>query len=351
MRVLSIVVPAYNEASRLADGVRRLTDAVAEGAVDPESTEVVVVDDGSTDDTGAVASSLLEEFPHRRVLRLPQNRGKGAAVRAGVLASTGRHVAHMDADMAIHPRQLPAMLAALEHADVAIGSRAHGRGVVYSTRLRTLEGRAFNLAVNTVTGVRLADTQCGFKAYRAPAARLLFGCTVIDRFAFDMEVLSLARVLGLRIAEVHVEWTDVPGSRIRPLRDPLSMLLDLVRSRTGRHRPLPVDILELPGAEPGAVLEALADPSVPVLARRGGGVVVVAVPSAGGADGDTGAAGLADLLAAALPGAEVRRRALAVSQLFELAPVELLEAGADGVGTMTECRSPGTSPPGTGPPP
>jgi hypothetical protein len=338
---LSIVVPAFNEAARLAEGVGRLTEAGAEGAVNPESTEIIVVDDGSTDRTADVASSLFSSFPDHRVLRLPENRGKGAAVRAGVRAASGRSVAYMDADMAIHPRQLPALLAALDGADVAIGSRALGRhGVAYSTRLRTFEGRAFNWAVNALTGVRLPDTQCGFKAFRAPVAHLLFGCAVVDRFAFDMEVLSLARRLDLRIAEVSVEWTDVPGSRIRPLRDPVSMLLDLVRSHTGRHRPAPVDVLELPSTDPAVVRGALGDPSAPVLAREAGGTVVLAVAGSG----------LEGRVAAALPGAEVRVRSLAVARLRELAPLDLLEEGRGEVGTMTECRSPGTSPPGTGPP-
>lgn len=353
MPPLSIVVPAFNEGSRLAAGIGRLAEAVDAGAVDPEGTEVIVVDDGSTDGTGRAAAALLGAFPHHLVVTLPQNRGKGAAVRAGVARAGGAAVAYMDADMAIHPDQLPRLTAALHDADVAIGSRADGgHGVVYATRRRTLEGRAFNLAVNLMTGVHLPDTQCGFKAFRAPVARLLFGTTVVERFAFDMEVLAGARRLGLRIAQVPVRWTDVPGSRIRPLRDPASMLLDALRHRAGRGTP-PVLVLEVAPADPQAVAAALAPAAWPVVARPGGAALVL-VPT-GGTDGTAEAERALDeaarRVAAAVPGASVRRRTLDTRRLRAWAPLEVVWGGGAAVGTMSACRAPGTWPPGTEPRP
>jgi hypothetical protein len=318
---LSIVVPAFNEASRLIEGVGRLSEAIDQGAVDPETTEIIVVDDGSTDDTAATALDVLAKFPHHRLVRRHGNRGKGAAVRAGVAEATGAVIAYMDADMAIHPQQLPGLLEALEDADVAIGSRAlGGHGVVYATRMRTLQGRIFNLAVNSLTKVGLGDTQCGFKAFRAPAARLLFGSTVIDRFAFDMELLALARQFDLRIAEVAVHWSDVPDSRIRPLRDPASMLFDLVASRAGLHRPQPIAALSLTPADPHAVFAALDDPTVPVLPWGDDGALVLFPLRPGDVDRTS------DLLAAAVPTASVRRLTVEVRWLREEAPLHLVPA-------------------------
>jgi hypothetical protein len=163
----------------------------------------------------------------------------------------------MDADMAIDPLQVPELVAALRDADVAIGSLAlPGTRVDYGNVPRTVMGWTFNRIVNAATGVRLYDTQCGFKALRAPVARLLFHCSVIDRFAFDVEILFRARRMGLRIAEVPVRWDNARGSSIRPLRDPLSMVLDLASCRLGRSAPRPLCGHQLPsGTGAGAELD------------------------------------------------------------------------------------------------
>ena len=231
---LSIVVPAYNESGRLAAGLDRFRDAVADGAVDLSTTEDIVVDDGSTDDTEAVATRLLDDLPHRNVVRLAINGGKGAAVRAGVAAARGAMTAFMDADMAIDPRAIPSLLERLGDSDVAIGSRALPTSMVETTyAVRTMMGQAFNRLVTTGTGLRLRDTQCGFKGFRTPVARTLFHLAQIDGFAFDVELLLWARRLGLRIAEVPVQWKHVPGSTIHPLHDSFIMLSDVYRSRLG----------------------------------------------------------------------------------------------------------------------
>lgn len=231
---LTIIVPAFNEAHRLPGGMERFEAAAAEGAVDVKRTEVVVVDDGSTDTTTRTAHSLLAHLPHHRVVSLPVNQGKGAAVRTGVAVARGAHTAFMDADMAIDPRAVPELVRGLRTHDAAIGSRALPESMVDGTyAVRAVMGRLFNWMVTTGTGLGLHDTQCGFKAFRTPVARLLFHLVSIDRFAFDVEVLARARRLGLRVTEVPVQWKHVPGSTIHPLEDSVGMLVDVYRSRLG----------------------------------------------------------------------------------------------------------------------
>jgi hypothetical protein len=231
---LTIVVPAFNEAHRLSEGIKRFDAAVGDGAVDIRRTELLIVDDGSTDTTSATARSLLTHLPHHRVVRHPVNRGKGAAVRTGVSHARSTYTAYMDADMAIDPRAIPRLLDGLRVNDVAIGSRALADSMVESSyAMRSVMGRLFNRCVTTGTGLGLNDTQCGFKAFHTSVARLLFHLVRIDRFAFDVEVLVRAHRLGLRITEVPVQWTHVPGSTVHPLHDSISMLADVSSSRLG----------------------------------------------------------------------------------------------------------------------
>jgi hypothetical protein len=244
---LSLVIPAYNEGARLEDGVARLRDAAAVGALALGGTEFVVVDDGSTDATVARAAELFAPFPHVRIVRLPRNRGKGAAVRAGVGVATAPVIAFADADMAIDPSQTPLFLRALEGADVAIGSRAaSGASVNRSSIRRSVTNRAFNQLVNVLTRLSLDDTQCGFKAFRAPAAKLLFHCSTTDRFAFDVEILALARRLGMPIAQVPVRWLRVKGSRVRLWADAVPMARDVIRASRGLQRMPTVPALGMP---------------------------------------------------------------------------------------------------------
>jgi hypothetical protein len=231
---LSIVVPAFNEAHRLAEGMKRFDAAVSDGAVDLRRTEMLVIDDGSTDATAATARSLLTHLPHHSVISLPTNQGKGAAVRTGVARARGEFTAYMDADMAIDPRAIPALVNGLRTADLVIGSRTLADSMVESTyAVRSVMGQLFNRLVTTGTGLGLRDTQCGFKAFRTPAARLLFHLVRINRFAFDVEILARAQQLGLSIAEVPVQWRHVTGSTVHPLYDSVTMLSDVWRSRLG----------------------------------------------------------------------------------------------------------------------
>jgi glycosyltransferase involved in cell wall biosynthesis len=228
---LTLVVPTFNEAARLDDGMARLRDAEQHGAVDLSSTEVLFVDDGSTDDTLAAARRHAGELADARVISHPRNLGKGAAVRTGMLEARGSRVVFADADMAIDPAQLPGLLDALETAPIAVGSRAVHGHVDYGSRLRTEAGRAFNRAVRLIGGVDLDDTQCGFKGFRRGPALLLCQLQTTRGYAFDVELLWLATRLDLGVGVVPVSWLDVPGSSVRVLRDSSRMLLDLVTSR------------------------------------------------------------------------------------------------------------------------
>jgi len=249
----SIVVPAYNEGHRLPDALPKLVDAARTHAL-----ELIFVDDGSTDDTGQLARAAFELVPHSRVITLAQNSGKGAAVRAGVLAATSPKIVYMDADLATTLDSLPGMLTALDTADVAVGSRAApGATVRNASFKRIVMGRCYNRLVRTFTAIRLRDTQCGFKGYRAAAGRQLYQLSTVDGFGFDVEVLALASRLRLRIVEVPVDWTAIEGTRVRPLVDAVKMTRDLIR--TARE----VKRLQLP--EPATSVPDSADPGTEAL--------------------------------------------------------------------------------------
>lgn len=279
---LTIVIPAFNEANRLAEGIRRFDAAVADGAIDVEETELLLIDDGSTDDTAAIAAKVLAPFPHRRVIRRDVNGGKGAAVRTGVAAASGSSIAFMDADMAIDPRAVPLLLDGLADHDIAVGSRALPDSMVETTyAARSLMGHVFNRMVTAGTGLGLRDTQCGFKAFKAPVARLLFQLVGIERFAFDFELLLRAHRLGLGIIEVPVQWKHVAGSTIHPLPDSLGMLSDAVRSRLGLMPAPSVPAVVVTGAPEGT--ETLLGRIGEVLDGTEDGDTACVVPTGGGA--------------------------------------------------------------------
>jgi Glycosyl transferase family 2 len=324
---LTIVVPAFNEDHRLAAGMRRFDAAVSAGAIDLERTEVVVVDDGSTDRTATVAEKLLAALPHYRVVRLPVNRGKGAAVRIGIATARSPYVAFMDADMAIDPLAVPLLLDGLERNDIVVGCRALPDSMVETTYVvRTLISRLFNEFVTMGTGLGLKDTQCGFKAFRTPVARLLFHLVRIDRFAFDVEVLARARRLGLDIAEVPVHWKHVEGSTVHPLHDSVTMVTDVYRSRRGLLAGPPVPTIAVRpqngGGDPalrGRVAGVLAGllGGAPVSVVAHGDDVVALLPLVEPADVARAHAALRDVLAPA----EVTRRALGLDGLTTFGPL------------------------------
>lgn len=320
---VSLVVPAFNESDRLDAGIARLWEAVRIGAVDIDSTEVLVVDDASVDGTARRAQELLGDAPHCRVLTLRHHAGKGACVRAGVRHARAAKVAFIDADMAILPTQLPTLLGALDAADLAIGARSLDESSVDAkSGLRDAGAKAFNVFVKLVTPVRLDDTQCGFKAFHTPVARLLFHFSLIDRFAFDVEILSVARLLDLRIAEVPVHWLRVRGSSIKALRDPLHMVLDVAMRQSGLWRPppLPALVVQAPGraeVPPTAVQEALGG-IFPVTSFSDGAVLAL-LPLCDEAE----QAHAARRVEAGVPEAHLRTTVLSLRELLDLAPLFL----------------------------
>lgn len=228
---LSIVIPAYHEADRLPTSLPRLLHHLR---ARPD-VEVLVVDDGSTDDTVAVARSLLADRPGAVVLERP-HQGKGAAVAAGMAAATGARLVFMDADLATDLAALGPVVDALDHADVVLGSRrAAGAVATGFSPVGALAHRTFGLLARTVTRVPVRDFQCGFKAFRAEAARAVFPRVTESGYAFDVEVLLVAHRLGLRIEEVPVRWESVAGSHVRHVDDAVTMVRQLV-GIARRHR-------------------------------------------------------------------------------------------------------------------
>ena len=225
---LTIVVPAKDEESRIGTTVARLRAELAD--LEPE---ILVVDDGSTDATSARA---LEAGA--RVARHEVNRGKGAAVRTGMLAATGRTIAFLDADLAYPPAQARVLLAAVEDGwDVAVGNRFDRASVVDGrSRLRYVVGRVFNAVTTAVLLGQYRDTQCGCKAFRADVARSLFSRTKLDGFAFDVEVLHLVERDRLSLIEVPVTLHETGGSTVRVVRSSIEMLRDLLRVRAWSDR-------------------------------------------------------------------------------------------------------------------
>lgn len=236
---LSLVIPWYGRASEVAgvlESVRSALKALAEEG----GCEIVVVDDGSPQDVAAAARQAGAD----QSIRFPRNRGKGAAVREGVLAAKGRTVAFTDADLAYAPDQLLRLLDAVEAGgDMVVGSRRHeeATALLRNRRLRELSGRIFSLlAAVVLLGGNVRDTQCGFKAFNADVARWIFSQSAVDGFAFDAELFYLARRAGLSVIEVPVSVANPTASTVRVGRQSLQMLTDLLRVRLwafcGRYR-------------------------------------------------------------------------------------------------------------------
>jgi len=225
---LSVVIPAWNEEQRLPGTLRRILDFLRPRGA---GFEVVVADDGSSDATASVVEKLAH--PSVRVLRGATNRGKGHAVRTGMLSARGKHRLMTDADLSTPIEDLKHLEDALAGgADVAIGSRAlaASRVEVRQSAFREGMGRTFNLGVRALLLRDLRDTQCGFKLFTAEAAEAAFSATRLDGFCFDVEALVAARRRGFRIAEVPVTWRNDTATRVGLAKGALAYL-DLLRVR------------------------------------------------------------------------------------------------------------------------
>jgi glycosyltransferase involved in cell wall biosynthesis len=224
---LSIVLPCFDEADRLPG---TLAAYLAHFPPSRAEVELIVVDDGSTDGTSAIADQIAAADPRVRVVRTPHNHGKGYAVRVGVQAAQGELVVFTDADGSYGPDQLERVVAALDRAPVAIGARL-GDQPGATSPLRRLASPVFNRVMRLLLGLPFSDTQCGLKGFRRGAAEAVFQRARVDGFAFDAEALLVARHLGIEVVEVPVTAEDRQGSKVRLRGDALRMLADVWKVR------------------------------------------------------------------------------------------------------------------------
>ncbi len=251
----SIVIPAYNEGSRLGATLEKVLAYVrAQGW----NVEVIVVNDGSRDNTADLVRGFAAKDPALRLVENPGNRGKGYAVRNGILNSRGEIVLFSDADLSSPIEEMPKLLAALAAgADIAIGSRwlKAELQTQRQSAFRQMAGRIFNALNRIILGLRFKDTQCGFKAFTRRAAQTILPLQRIERWGFDPEILFLARKFGFRVEEVAVLWGHSGDTRIHPLLDGARMFQEMVRIRwydlTGRYDTGTGAVKTLP-LEPGA---------------------------------------------------------------------------------------------------
>jgi glycosyltransferase involved in cell wall biosynthesis len=228
--MVSIVIPAYNEAERIGNSIRKVNEYVRQSRL---SIEVIVVDDGSVDSTRDIVSANSHDS--LRLIRNGENRGKGYSVQQGVANATGTWVLFTDADLSAPIEELQKLfdVGIKEDADIVIGSRAVDRRYIekHQNRFRELGGIFFNLMVRLLLGLKLSDTQCGFKLFKRESAKAVFEKQTTHGFGFDAEILFIAAKRGLKICEVPVRWSHSEGSKVNFLRDGTRMFADLVRIR------------------------------------------------------------------------------------------------------------------------
>lgn len=224
---ISVIIPAFNEEERLPQTLEHVSLYLRSLSF---ASEILVVDDGSTDHTAQVVSALARSIPNLFLLSNGSNRGKGFSVRHGMLEAHGRIALFTDADLSAPIEESQKLFTALESADVAIGSRALNRRLIeiHQSRWRELAGILFNRVMRLLTGLPFEDTQCGFKAFAMPGSRIVFELQRIEDFGFDPEILFLAKRHGLRVVEVPVRWSHDPRTKVHVLRDSAKMLLDLL---------------------------------------------------------------------------------------------------------------------------
>ena len=230
--MMSIVIPAYNEEKRIRGSLSETCTYMSDSGME---YEVIVVDDGSSDGTSRIVESMVTDFPKVRLVRYEKNRGKGHALRTGVLVAKGDFILVMDADLSTPIEELWKLMPYLAGGeyDIAIGSRALALSDIIRKQpwWRQGMGKMFNRIVKVLVIGEFSDTQCGFKLFAGDVARNLFMEAKIDRFAYDVEILARAKRNGHGIKEVPIRWINSPVSRVDPVKDSLQMLADLVRIR------------------------------------------------------------------------------------------------------------------------
>ena len=229
----SVVIPCFNEAARIGETLRLTLDYLTANAPD---SELIVVNDGSTDATAAIARERLKDARiETRLLENFPNRGKGAAVRSGLLAAQKPIALFSDADLSTPLEETPKVIEPIANGevDIAFGSRGLNRRLIgqHQPWRREQAGRIFNLLVRLATDLPFWDTQCGFKAFRMDACRPILEAARIDGFAFDVELLFLAQRAGLRLREIPVRWNHAEGSKVHVIYDSLAMLREVIALR------------------------------------------------------------------------------------------------------------------------
>jgi dolichyl-phosphate beta-glucosyltransferase len=230
----SIIIPAYNEEQRIVSTIQSIAEYFQERKAD---YEIIVVDDGSSDKTAQVVRGLAQENPQIELIQLPQNCGKGVAVKTGMLRANKNFALYTDADGASPISELGRLENAIyEGADLAIGSRAvNSEDTVITTAIhRKLMGSVFNFIANFLLVPGIRDTQCGFKLFTKQAREYIFPRQQVERFCFDVELLLIAKEGGFKIAEVPINWTNIAGSKVNLIGDSLQMFFDMLKIKLGR---------------------------------------------------------------------------------------------------------------------
>jgi len=236
---LSVVIPAYNEERRLPRAIEQIGSYLS---AHPLRSEILVVDDGSTDATPKLIEEYRGKYQDMRLISNGRNRGKGFSVRHGMLEARGEIALFTDADLSTPIEEADKLLRALREDgyDAAIGSRALDKSLieVHQSAFREQAGAFFNRLVRAITGIEFSDTQCGFKAFRRKGTRIIFEQQRIEGFGFDPEILFLAKRHGLRVAEVPVRWSHDAGTKVHVVEDGLRMFADLLVIRWNSLRGL-----------------------------------------------------------------------------------------------------------------
>jgi dolichyl-phosphate beta-glucosyltransferase len=223
---ISVIIPAFNEERRILPTLSATYDFLKKNF---GTFEILIVDDGSSDKTAEVCETFKIDKPEIKLIIFPRNKGKGAAVKEGMLASGGAMALFQDADGATPIEETTRLVEALKQADLVIGSRALPSNDTKVTTIihRKLLGRIFNFTANLLAVPGILDTQCGFKLFTKVAAKKIFGAQKLADFGFDVEILYLARKMGFKVAEIPVNWHNVPGTKVNVLLDGIKMFFDV----------------------------------------------------------------------------------------------------------------------------
>ncbi len=236
---LSIVIPAFDEQDRLGGSIRKILEYIGSERL---NAELIIVDDGSTDKTAEIAEKACAEFPgmNTKVIRYEENRGKGFAVKTGLLAAEADIALFSDADLSTPISELPKLVELINKGgyDITLGSRALDRSLigVHQPWRREQGGRVMNLIIKLMSGLPFLDTQCGFKAFNLKKFRPLLELMTIDRFGFDVEFLFVADYHKLKLKEIPVRWDNVEGSKVNVFRDTRRMFTELSQVRKNAKR-------------------------------------------------------------------------------------------------------------------